>query len=170
MAIKINKQDKYFGLALYTYFRYNSNVQPSMLQTQDENSSCFEMLGATGDTFYLYVKFRSTLNQTLKDGSLTWALKLTDNDKAKIDECASTGQKVFILVVCCDRELESANFLVLTYNEYLAIKDQAITMIKLVNSEKRFENKLSIIKNRRILFKVDRNRIEKNLLNIIDAV
>lgn len=170
MAIRINKQDKYFGLALYTYFKYNSNVQPSMLQPKDENSSCYEMLGATGDTFYLFIKFRSTINQQAKDGSVTWALKLTENDKSQIEECASSGQKVFIIVVCCNHEIENANFLVLTYKEYLAIKDQTITTIKLIYSEKRFENKLSIVKNRKVIFKVDRNRIEKNLLKIADAI
>lgn len=170
MAIKIKKQDIYLGLALYTYLRYNSNVKPSMVQTKDDDTSCYEMLGATGDTFYLYIKYRATVNQTLKDGSLTWALKLTDNDKAKIEECANTGYKVFILVVCCNNEIEDANFLVLTYKEYLAIKDQVITTIKLARSKKHFEKKLSIIKDRNVCFGTERNRIEKNLLEIIDAV
>ncbi len=170
MAIRIKKQDKYLGLALYTYLRYNSNVKPSMVQTRDEDTSCYEMLGATGDTFYLYIKYRATVNQTLKDGSLTWALKLTDSDKAKIEECANTGYKVFVVVVCCNNEIDDANFVVLTYKEYLAIKNQVITTIKLARSEKRFEKKLSIIKDRNVCFGVERNRLEKNLLEIIDAV
>ena len=170
MAIKINKQDKYLGLALYTYLRYNSNVQPSMIETKDENSSCYKMLGATGDEFYLYIKYRSTVNQTLKDGSITWALKLTDNDKAAIEECSHTGHKVFIVIVCCNKVIEDANFVIFTYKQYPKIKNQAITTIKLAYSEKRFENRLSILKNRKVCFYVERNRIEKNLLEIADEV
>lgn len=49
MAIKIKKQDIYLGLALYTYLRYNSNVKPSMVQAKDDDTSCYEMLGATGN-------------------------------------------------------------------------------------------------------------------------
>lgn len=170
MAIKINKQDKYLGLALYTFLRYNSNVQPSMIETKDENASCYKMTGATGDDFYLYIKYRSTVNQTLKDGSITWALKLTDNDKAIIEECSHTGHKVFVVIVCCNKDIEDANFVILTYKEYLEIKNSAITTIKLAYSEKRFENRLSVLKNRKFCFGVERNRIEKNLLEIPDAI
>ena len=170
MAFKVKKQDKYLGLALYTYLRYNSNVKPSMVQTKDEDTSCYEMLGATGDTFYLYIKYRATVNQTLRDGSLTWALKLTDNDKCKIEECANTGRKIFIVVVCCNNDIDDSYFVVLTYNEYLTIKNQAITTIKLASSKVRFEKKLSIIKDRTVCFTVERNRIEKNLLEIADAI
>lgn len=170
MAIKINKQDKFFGLALYTYFRYNSNVRPTMLQTQDNDLSCYEMLGATGDTFYLFIKFRSKLNTKLLDGSLVWALKFTDRDKAKIEECAGTGSNVYILYVCCNESIEDANFLIFTYKEYLEIKDKPITTVKLVFSDKRYENKFSVLKDRDVIFKIDRNRIEKNLLELDDVI
>ena len=78
--------------------------------------------------------------------------------------------KVFIVIVCCNKEIEDANFVILTYKEYLEIKNQAITTIKLAYSEKRFENRLSVLKNRKFCFGVERNRIEKNLLEIPDAI
>ena len=76
-----------------------------MIETHDDNTSCYKMLGATGDEFFLFIKYRSTVNQTLKDGTITWALKLTENDKATIEECANTGHKIFILVACCNQEI-----------------------------------------------------------------
>ena len=81
-----------------------------------------------------------------------------------------THKKIFILVVCCDDLLETANFVIFTYKEYCKIKNQQIINIKLSKSNERFENTFIILKDRKTLFRLERNRIEKDLLTIVDAI
>lgn len=167
----INKKGLYIGLVLYTFFKHNNNVRPSIVELPQDDLSCFEMTPSVGDSFYLFIKYRGSPAYKSTDGSLTWTFSLTDYEKEQLDKYRNTGKKVFLCIFCYNKDkLSLSNFAMLTHKEYSQLKDQSSITIKLQKTKKHFERSLQLFKDRKPLFYIPRNRIEKDLLSIKDAI
>lgn len=162
---KILKRDYYFGAALSIFLSKNEDSRPSLVECS-ENSCQYRMITDTSEDFYLYMKYAS--KGTIKAGEQIWQFNLSSTDKDRIENCASSGLKTYVVLICGSNEYSDGEIAVLTHKEYLQLSHKTGIRIKLQGkSPKKY---IIVDKQSDKSFAVDRNRFDGKLTDIEDSI
>lgn len=170
MAYYISQKDYYFGAALSVFFTQNKDAKPSLIESLNSDSRCYEMISDTADySFCLYMK-RKTAYKKQKDNSLSWSFVFSPNEKSKIQEYIKDGKRVFILLLCSEGNYKNTVIAVLTQNEYLSLEHKKSVTVKWEMAPINRKQKFTIPNRGNNSIYIDCNRIERKFTDIQDAI
>ena len=163
---EINKQDMFFGAAINHLLSKNVDSYTSLLESTGEarQARMYKMLTSTSEDFRIYMKYCSRGTKLLRSDTTTWQFSITDSDRTRINECISSGEKTYIVLVCGSESYVGGEIVVLTQNEFLAVSHKQSLTIKVRKGCRQIE----VAEKGGIGLKIDRNRSSNKKLTDIE--
>lgn len=154
------RKDFYIAIALYALLKSNRDAKPSLVQPC-KDAAQFTITTNTSKDFNVYVKF-ATDRTTEK----AWRINLTDKNKADIDTLKAKNRNTYLFLILGQDKKPSCTIAVLTMDEYNQIARKSGITIKLESDR---NNKFDVMDGKnRVLYRIDRNRIEKPLGEMVE--
>lgn len=157
MSTRIQKQDYYFGVALSSLFNNNCDATLTLLEN-GSSSREFRMTTNTSSEFILYMKYAS--KASVQGREKTWRFSITDSERQKIGHFIHNEERLFVILICGDKDLKTGDIAVLTTAEFNQLSGKTGISVKVTGPNAKVFHIQGIKKP------VQRNRIEKRLTDL----
>lgn len=139
MAITVDQEDYYFGVALLIFFTENKGAKPALIESLDHDTRCYQILTDDNEHICLYMKHSENPKESLKDKSLSWTFSFTDKDKQRIQEYVKSAEGTYIILLCSEKPFTNTQFAVIKQEEFLLLAHKKSITVKweMANKQRR---------------------------------